>query len=115
LEPAENKIRVLCDPLPLVGALERPTAAHRILGTACAAVGEHIKAELYLRRAVGLAPDDERSRLALARVLRDAGRLDEAAQFLRETLEAFQRLRARALEDQRRAYEEQVKNRLRKC
>ena len=33
-----------------------------------------------------LAPGDERVRLALARALGDAGRLDEAAQSMRDTL-----------------------------
>ena len=60
--------------------------AHRILGTAYGASGDGSRALLYLRLAVRLAPEDERSRLALARALRDAGRLAEAADALRDTL-----------------------------
>ena len=76
-----------------IGPLESAAAsnvnsseAHRLLGTAHGAIGNDSLAVGHLRRAITLAPDDERSRLALARVLRDARRLDEAADSLRETL-----------------------------
>jgi tetratricopeptide (TPR) repeat protein len=76
-----------------IGPLESAAAinvhsseAHRVLGTAYGAIDNDSLAVRHLRRAVSLAPDDERSRLALARVLRDARRLDEAADSLRETL-----------------------------
>lgn len=76
-----------------IGPLESAAAinvgsseAYRVLGTAHGAIGNDSLAVRHLQRALSLAPDDERSRLALARVLRDARRLDEAADSLRETL-----------------------------
>ena len=74
-----------------VSSHQNSSEAHRILGTTYAAAGDYARAAEHLRRAVSLAPDDERGRLALARVLRDAGRLDDAAQFLSETLAAMPR------------------------
>ena len=62
---------------------------HRILGTAYGAVGNDAQAIEHLRRAVQLAPCDERGRLALSHALRDAGRPDEATQSLRDTLAAL--------------------------
>ena len=66
----------------------RPIAFWEVAYTAA---GDYARAAEHLRRTVNLAPDDERGRLALARVLRDAGRLDDAAQFLSETLAAMPR------------------------
>jgi tetratricopeptide (TPR) repeat protein len=74
-----------------VSAHGNSSEAHRIVGTAYAAAGDDTRAVEHLRRAISIAPDDERSRLALARVLRDAGRLDAAAESLRDTLVAMPR------------------------
>ena len=74
-------------PLESAAAINlRSSEVHRVLGTAYAAIGNDSLAVQRLRRAISLAPEDERSRLALARVLRDARRLEEAAEALRETL-----------------------------
>jgi Flp pilus assembly protein TadD len=74
-------------PLESAAAINvRSSEVHRVLGTAYGAIGNDSLALQHLRRAISLAPEDERSRLALARVLRDAQRLDEAAESLRETL-----------------------------
>jgi tetratricopeptide (TPR) repeat protein len=64
---------------------------HRILGTAHSAVGNSSQAVEHLSRAVSLAPLDERSRLALAREFRDAGRIDDAERTLREALAVLPR------------------------
>ena len=76
-----------------IGQLESAAAtyahsseAHRVLGSAYGSIGNTSLAVEHLRRAISLSPDDERSRLALARVLRDSGRRSEAADSLRETL-----------------------------
>ena len=64
---------------------------HRILGTTYGAVANDAKAIEHLQLAVRLAPGDERGRLALARALGDAGRLDEAAQSIRDTIRLLPR------------------------
>jgi tetratricopeptide (TPR) repeat protein len=58
-------------------------------------------AESVLRRAVAMQPDRQDARYALGRTLLQQGRADEA----RVQLEAFQRLRDRAMDDQRRDFE----------
>jgi tetratricopeptide (TPR) repeat protein len=74
-------------PLESAAATYRDSSeVHRILGTAYGAIGSDAKAIEQLQLAVRLAPGDERGRLALARAQRDAGRLDEAEQSMRETL-----------------------------
>ncbi len=74
-------------PLESAAAMYRDSSeVHRILGTAYGAIGSDAKAIEHLQLAVRLAPGDERGRLALARAQRDAGRLDEAEQSMRETL-----------------------------
>jgi tetratricopeptide (TPR) repeat protein len=74
-------------PLESAAAMHRDSSeVHRILGTAYGAIGSDAKAIEQLQLAVRLAPGDERGRLALARAQRDAGRLDEAEQSMRETL-----------------------------
>jgi tetratricopeptide (TPR) repeat protein len=61
---------------------------HRRALTAWVA-GDHNAALRDLRRAIELRPGDERARLALAFVLREAGRPSEAEQVLRDTIAAF--------------------------
>jgi tetratricopeptide (TPR) repeat protein len=74
-------------PLESAAAMHRDSSeVHRILGTAYGAIGSDAKAIEHLQLAVRLAPGEERGRLALARVQRDAGRLDEAERSMRETL-----------------------------
>ena len=74
-------------PLESAAAMHRDSSeVHRILGTAYGAIGSDAKAIEHLQLAVRLAPGDERGRLALARAQRDAGRLDDAEQSMRETL-----------------------------
>jgi Flp pilus assembly protein TadD len=65
--------------------LESAATAHpdssevqRILGTVYGAAGDDDLAIAHLRSALRLAPADERTRLALGKRLRDAGRLSEA-------------------------------------
>jgi tetratricopeptide (TPR) repeat protein len=58
-------------------------------------------AEAVLRRAVAMEPDRQDARYALGRTLLQQGRAGEA----REQLDAFQRLRDRAMDDQRRTFE----------
>jgi tetratricopeptide (TPR) repeat protein len=58
-------------------------------------------AESVLRRAVALQPDRQDARYALGRTLLQQGRASEA----REQLDAFQRIRDRAMDDQRRNFE----------
>ncbi|MEO8257887.1 MAG: tetratricopeptide repeat protein [Acidobacteriota bacterium] len=60
--------------------------AHRVLGVGYWADGQHEKSAAQLRAAIGLAPRDERSRIALADVLVDAGRPADAEQALKEAL-----------------------------
>jgi tetratricopeptide (TPR) repeat protein len=63
--------------------------AHRMLGVAYWADGQHEKSLAQLRAAIRLVPDDERSRTALADVLMDIGRLAEAEQALAETVQTI--------------------------
>ena len=58
-------------------------------------------AESVLRRAVAMQPDRQDARYALGRTLVRQGRASEA----REQLDAFQRIRDRAMDDQRRNFE----------
>jgi tetratricopeptide (TPR) repeat protein len=58
-------------------------------------------AESVLRRAVAMQPDRQDTRYALGRTLLRQGRDSEA----REQLDAFQRIRDRAMDDQRRNFE----------
>jgi tetratricopeptide (TPR) repeat protein len=71
----------------VVAAHPDSSEAHRILGAVYSAVGGHdAEAIEQLRHAVELAPDDERTRLALGRALYTAGRTGEAIESLRETM-----------------------------
>jgi tetratricopeptide (TPR) repeat protein len=63
--------------------------------------GRLAEAEAAARRAIGLQPDRPDARYVLGRTLLRLGRDAEA----RIELDVFQRLRARAMEDQRRAFE----------
>jgi len=58
-------------------------------------------AESALRRAVAMEPDRQEARYALGRTLVRRGRASEA----REQLDAFERIRDRAMDDQRRTFE----------
>jgi len=58
-------------------------------------------AESALRRAVAMEPDRQEARYALGRTLARRGRASEA----REQLDAFERIRDRAMDDQRRTFE----------
>ena len=58
--------------------------AQRILGSVYGATGDDDRAVAHLRTAMRLAPADERTRVALGKRLRDAGRLSEAEQALRD-------------------------------
>jgi tetratricopeptide (TPR) repeat protein len=58
-------------------------------------------AEVAARRAIVMAPDHREARYVLGRTLLRQGRPADA----REQLDAFQRLRARAMDDQRRTFE----------
>lgn len=62
--------------------------AHRILATAYSIAGDVARSILHLRDGVRLNPRDERSWLALARTLDDAGRSAEAADVLRAAVAA---------------------------
>ena len=62
-------------------------------------------AEAAVRRAIALQADYSEAHYVLGRALLRQGRSAEA----RDTFEVFQRLRGRAMEDQRRKYQEQVK------
>ena len=62
---------------------------HRILGLVHAADERYDEAVAALEHASSLDPRDERTWLALARTLVDAGRFEQAHEALRETLSAF--------------------------
>ena len=66
--------------------LKRSSEAHRILGLIYWAESDYDKGVEQLTSAIRLAPRDERSRLALSRILSSAGRDAEAAAALEETL-----------------------------
>ena len=68
-------------------ALRRSSEAHRISGLIYWADSEYDKSIEQLSAAVAERPRDERSRLALARVLSSAGRYVEAERALQETTE----------------------------
>lgn len=73
-----------------IAAHPESAEAHRIAGTLLQGVdGQQARAIEYLRRAVQLAPADERSRLALGRALHAGGRTDEAIGSLRDTVAAL--------------------------
>ena len=63
--------------------------AHRLLGVAYWADGQYNRSIAQLNTATRLASDDERSRLALADVLIEAGRAAEAEQSLKETVQVI--------------------------
>ena len=72
-----------------IAAFERAAArtpdrseAHRVLGVAYWADEQYDRSAAELAAAISLAPHDERSRLALADTLADAGRFDEAERAL---------------------------------
>ena len=63
--------------------------AHRLLGIAYWVDEQYDKSIAQLQAAILVAPGDERSRLALADVLVDAGRIADAEQSLAETVQAI--------------------------
>lgn len=71
------------------------------LGQAHLAAGRTADAEAALRRAIAIQADYQPARYALGRTLLRLGRASEA----REQLEAFERIRASAMADQRRTFE----------
>jgi tetratricopeptide (TPR) repeat protein len=70
------------------GAPER-SEVHRILGVAYWADGQFEKSAAQFSDAIGLAPLDERSRIGLANVLAEAGRMAEAEQALAAAIQAI--------------------------
>src|SRR6185295_7120154 len=70
------------DPLVTGG----PGESHRLQGAIYADAGNDAKSIEELETAVRLAPDDERSSVALGRVLAHAGRTEEAERVLLDTL-----------------------------
>jgi len=61
--------------------------ARRVLGVAHAATGNIVASIEHLTAAISLSNTDERARVALGRVLLDAGRTDDAERALLETVE----------------------------
>jgi tetratricopeptide (TPR) repeat protein len=76
--------------------------AFAMVGQLDAAAGQDDAALPMLRRAVGLAPSDGEARYALSRALLRMGRKDEA----QRELEVFQQLQSKAMEAERRRFEE---------
>jgi len=68
------------------GALDDSSEARRVLGLVYWAESEFDKSIAELEAAVRMSPGDERSRLALSRVLSSAGRDAEAQRVLQDTL-----------------------------
>jgi len=83
----------------LLGSADAESLA--VLGQLHLGAGRLEDAESVLRRAVALQPDRQDARYALDRTLLQQGRASEA----REQLDAFQRIRDRAMDDQRRSFE----------
>jgi tetratricopeptide (TPR) repeat protein len=81
------------DAIPdLVAAAEptpRSSEVHRILAAAYGDAGDDGKSIEQLEMAVGLAPDDERARVALGRALEHASRIERAEQVLKATVTAL--------------------------
>ena len=71
-----------------VNTAPKRSEAHRVLGIAYWADGQYEKSAGQLRAAIRLAARDERSHLALADVLVDAGQMAEAEQALKESLDS---------------------------
>lgn len=88
----------------LTAALLDPANARAfaMIGQLDAAAGRDNSALPMLRRAVELAPTDGEARYALSRALLRLGRKDEA----QRELEVFQQLQSRAMEAERRRFEE---------
>ena len=72
-----------------VSSAPNRSEAHRILGVAYWADGQYDQSAAQLREAISLAMRDERSRIALADTLIDAGRVNEAERVLKEAVEAI--------------------------
>jgi Flp pilus assembly protein TadD len=83
----------------LLGGGDAPVLA--AIGEGHRAAGRFEDAEAVLRRAVTLNPDYPQARYALGQALQRLGRTADA----REQFDAYQRLRSRVMEDQRRAFE----------
>lgn len=86
---AEFRRVAATDPLVVEPASRFPSSseAHRVLGLTYWARAQDAKAIEELRSAIRLASRDERSRIALARVLASSGRDAEAERLLLETVE----------------------------
>jgi tetratricopeptide (TPR) repeat protein len=76
-----------------------------MIGQLDAAAGRDADAVRMLQRAVSLAPADGESRYALGRALLRVGREEEA----RRELQAFQQLQAKAMDEERRRYQENMR------
>jgi tetratricopeptide (TPR) repeat protein len=76
-----------------------------MIGQLDAAAGRDADAVRMLQRAVSLAPADTESRYALSRALLRVGREEEA----RRELQAFQQLQAKAMDEERRRYQENMR------
>jgi tetratricopeptide (TPR) repeat protein len=68
------------------GPPRNSSEAHRALGLVYWAEADYDRSIAALTTAISLAPRNERARLALARVLNEAGRNDDAERALRETV-----------------------------
>jgi tetratricopeptide (TPR) repeat protein len=74
---------------PVIEASPRDALAHRTLGVADWSDEQFDRADAELGTAIMLEPADERSRLALADLLVDAGRTSEAEAMLNATVQTF--------------------------
>jgi tetratricopeptide (TPR) repeat protein len=90
----------------LVAAVLDPTSPRSFatIGQIHAAAGRDEEAVLSLRKAVALEPSHLEAHYALSRALARLNRPDEA----REELQIFERLQAKAMEDQRRQFQENL-------